>query len=147
MSRMMHINVCFIRCRYRHRLLRHIWINKCIILLNRRNSRRIPWLCWSHKWMRNHVEQLHVIWRTLARHYTNLAYRCNIVTELHPLASISSIEAGGATGYGGRVWMYPNYRTTLFGQWMIVKGPHLRWSKNKEMASNSLNERWSPYGI
>ena len=41
MSTMMHINVLFIRCCCRHRLLRHIQFNKCVILLNRQNSRRI----------------------------------------------------------------------------------------------------------
>ena len=76
MSKMMHINVCLIRCRCRHWLLMHIWFNKCVILLNWWNSRRIPWLC--------RVEPIHVIWWTLARHYTDLTYRCNVVTELHP---------------------------------------------------------------
>ena len=82
MSKMMYINACFIRCRYRYCywLLMHIWFNKCVILLNRWN----PWLCWTHEWVQNHIEPIHVIWWTLARHYTNFSYRCNVVTELHP---------------------------------------------------------------
>ena len=100
MSRTMHINVCFIRCRCRHRLLIHIWFNKCVILLNRWNSRRILWFCWSHKWMWNHVESLHVIWQTQARHYTDLPYRCNVVTELHP----SSIHFLNRNRRRNRIW-------------------------------------------
>jgi len=84
MSKMMHISVYLIRCRCLHRLLMHIWFNKCVIFLNRRNSRRIPWLCRTHEWVWNHVEPIHVIWWTLARHYTDLSYRCNVVTELRP---------------------------------------------------------------
>jgi len=84
MSKMMYIDVYFIKCRCCHRLLMHICFNKCVILLNQRNSRSIPWLCRTHEWVRNHVEPIHVIWRTLARHYTDLPYKCNVVTELHP---------------------------------------------------------------
>ena len=84
MSNMMHLSVCLIRCRCCHLLLMHMWFNKCVILLKRQNSRRIPWLCRTDEWVWNHVEPIHVIWRTLARHYTNLSYRFNLATELHP---------------------------------------------------------------
>ena len=84
MSKMMHISVYLIRCRCRHRLLMHIWFNKYVILMNRRNSRRIPWQCRTHEWVRNHVEPIHVIWQALARHYIDFSYRCNVFTELHP---------------------------------------------------------------
>ena len=100
MSMTMHINVCFIRCCCRHRLLRHIEFNKCLILLNRRNSRRIPWLCRSHKQMWNHVEPLHVIWRTLVWHYANLPHRCNIITKLHP----SSIHFFNRSRRNNKMW-------------------------------------------
>ena len=144
MSRMMHIDIYFIRRHCRHRLLMHIWFNKCVILLNRQNSRKIPWLCRSHKRMQNYVKPLHVIWRTLIRHYTNLPYMCNIVTELYPSSIHLFNRSQRRIECGGMVWIYPNCRTTLSGQWMTVKGPHLRWQENKEMTSNSLNERCSP---
>ena len=147
MSRTMHINVYFIRCSCRHWLLMHIWFNKCVILLNRRNCRRIPWLCRSHKWMWNHVEPLHVIWRTLVRHYTNFPYRSNIVTELHP----SSIHFFNRSRRHSKMWQNGlDVPKLLYNPLRSVndhQGTHLRWPKNKEMILNSLNERWSPYGI
>ena len=51
MSNMMHLSVCLIRCRCCHLLLMHMWFNKCVILLKRQNSRRIPWLCRTDEWV------------------------------------------------------------------------------------------------
>ena len=147
MSRTMHINVCFIRCHCRHRLLMHIGFNKCVILLNRWNSRRIFWLCQSHKRMWNHIESLHVIWLTLAMHYINFPYRYNIVTELHP----SSIHFFNRRRRRSRMWQngldVPKLSYNSLWSVNAIKGHHLRWLKIKKMTSNSLNERWSPYGI
>ena len=147
MSRTMHINVCFIRCRCRHRLLMHIWFNKCVILLKQRNSRRIPWLCRSHKWMQNEVEPLHVIWRTLVRHYTNFPYRCNVVKLLH----LSSINFFNRNQRHSRMWRNSlDVPKLLYNPLWLVndhQGTPSETAGKKEMTSNSLNEQWSPYGI
>ena len=144
MSRLVYISMCIFRCfvhsRCRYRVLSNIWFNKCVMVLHERMFRRIPRLCRTHEGMRYHVEHClgdtH-IWPTGVMYSEN---------RIH-LSSMSSIHREGATKYGGMICTYLNCHTTLFDRCMTVDGPHLIWPKNKEITSNSLNARCSPYSI
>ena len=87
MSRLVYINMCICRCfvhsRCRHRVLRRIWLNICLIVHHEWMSRGILKLCQTHEGMRYHVEPLHVVYCTLSRHNTYLTHRCKVFRKLN----------------------------------------------------------------
>ena len=151
MSRLLYINMCIFRCfihsHCHHWMLSNIWFNKCVMVLHGRLSKRIHRLCRTHKGMEYQVEPIYVVRWTLARRYTYLTNRCNVFGKLNPsIINVFYTERRSSRG-GGMVCTYPNYHTTLFGRCMTIDGTHLICLENKEISSNSLNARWSPYGI
>ena len=88
MSRLLHIRRCmrgcFLYSYYCHWVLRHIWLDICLILHDRWMSGWILGLCQPQEWMRNHVEPVHVVWCTLSRHNINISHWCKVVREMHP---------------------------------------------------------------
>ena len=99
------------------------------------------------KRMRYHVESLHVVWWTLSKHYTYLTHRCNVFRKLNS----SIINVFYTERRSSKVWRnglhipklsYNPLRSVYDSRRTLVDMPG-----NKEITSNSLNARWSPYGI
>ena len=138
---------CFIHTHCRHWMLSNIWFNKCVMLLHGGLSKRIPRLCWTHEGMRYRVEPIHVVWWTLPRRYTYLTNRCNVFRKLNS----SIINVFYTERRSIKVWRnglhipklsYNPLRSVYDSRRTLVDMPG-----NKEITSNSLNARWSPYGI
>jgi len=144
MSRSLYTSICifscFIHTHCRHWMLSNMWFLKCVMLLHRGLSRRIPRLCWTHEGMGYRVEPIHVVRLTLPKRYTYLTNRCSVFRKLNP----SIINVFYTEKSSSKVWRngLDIPKLSYNPLWcMTINRPHLICPKNKEITSNSLEAR------